>query len=108
MTPERWEKIKDLVEAGLEREGGARVRFLDEVCTGDPSLRTEVGELIDSHEQATSFMVMPAFEAATTFVAWDRDASLVGQRIGPYKNVRELGHGGMGAVYLAVRADEAY
>jgi eukaryotic-like serine/threonine-protein kinase len=108
MTPERWEKIKDLVEGGLEREGGARALFLDEVCTGDPSLRTEVEELIDSHEQAASFMVMPAFEAATTLAAEDRDASLVGRRIGPYKNVRELGHGGMGTVYLAVRADEAY
>jgi serine/threonine protein kinase/tetratricopeptide (TPR) repeat protein len=108
MTPERWEKIKDLVEAGLERERGARALFLDEVCTGDPSLRTDVEELIDSHEQAAGFMVMPAFEAATTLIAQDRDASLVGRRIGPYKTVRELGQGGMGTVYLAVRADEAY
>ena len=32
----------------------------------------------------------------------------VGRRVGPYLMVREIGHGGMGAVYLAVRADDEY
>ena len=71
-------------------------------------MRAEVSELIASYEQAGSFMAAPAFDAATNFVAEDRDASLEGQRIGAYRNVRELGHGGMGSVYLAVRDDDAY
>ena len=108
MTPEHWEKIKELVEAGLEREGAVRTCFLDEACADDASLRAEVSELIASYEQAGSFMAAPAFDAATNFVAEDRDASLEGQRIGAYRNVRELGHGGMGSVYLAVRDDDAY
>src|ERR1041385_8408395 len=32
----------------------------------------------------------------------------LGQRIGPYQVLRELGHGGMGSVYLATRADAQY
>ena len=31
-----------------------------------------------------------------------------GRRLGPYLLVREIGHGGMGAVYLGVRADDEY
>src|SRR5437660_3288985 len=31
-----------------------------------------------------------------------------GRRVGAYAIVRELGHGGMGAVYLAERADGAF
>ncbi|HEY7443533.1 MAG TPA: serine/threonine-protein kinase [Vicinamibacterales bacterium] len=34
--------------------------------------------------------------------------SIAGRHIGPYQVVRELGHGGMGAVYLAVRADDQF
>ncbi|MDQ2776359.1 MAG: protein kinase [Acidobacteriota bacterium] len=33
---------------------------------------------------------------------------LIGKRIGPYRVVQELGHGGMGTVYRALRADEEF
>jgi eukaryotic-like serine/threonine-protein kinase len=36
------------------------------------------------------------------------DRSVVGQRIGPYALVREIGRGGMGVVYLARRVDGQY
>ncbi len=36
------------------------------------------------------------------------DFSLIGQMIGPYRIVAETGRGGMGAVYVAVRADDEY
>lgn len=37
-----------------------------------------------------------------------RAQSVVGRRIGPYRVIREIGHGGMGTVYLAVRADDQF
>ena len=36
------------------------------------------------------------------------DTSRIGERIGAYRLVRDLGSGGMGAAYLANRADAAY
>ena len=38
----------------------------------------------------------------------DLPEPMAGKRIGPYAVVREIGRGGMGAVYLAVRADDEY
>src|SRR5688572_32960806 len=40
-------------------------------------------------------------------VSDDRERNL-GMRIGAYKILREIGHGGMGSVYLAKRDDEVY
>src|SRR6266576_3194108 len=108
MTAERWEQIKDVFEAALEREGSGRGAFLDEVCSGDPSLRAELSELIASHERAGSFMGAPAFEPAMELLSEDPLDSMVGYRIGAYQIIREIGRGGMGAVYLAARVDEAY
>lgn len=48
-----------------------------------------------------------ASDAATRLRLTD-PTTQAGTRIGPYKIVRELGHGGMGAVYLAERDDEHY
>ncbi|RMG53269.1 MAG: hypothetical protein D6723_07390 [Acidobacteria bacterium] len=108
MTPERWHRIETLFEAALERAPQERAAFLDEACGGDEALRQQVMDLLNCHKEAGSFMEAPVGRGAAQMWLQDEAASLVGRRIGPYRLTRRIGQGGMGEVYLAVRADEQY
>jgi len=108
MTPERWDQIKELFQSALEREVSQRAAYLDETCAGDPSLRKQLEALLASHDQAPNFLEAPPLEVVAQSSPTDGTESIVGRRIGPYQVQREIGHGGMGAVYLAVRADQEY
>ncbi len=103
MTVERWQQIKEIFHAALEREPGERRAFLAQACAGDDALRGEVETLIAAHESEGSFIDSPAYEVAAEWLAGAGAAApqLVGQKIGRYKILAELGAGGMGEVYLA-------
>ncbi|MGB8509212.1 MAG: protein kinase, partial [Pyrinomonadaceae bacterium] len=109
MTPERWKQVEELFESALARAPGDRSAFLADACSGDASLRQQVETLIHSFEQAGSFIEAPAMKRALEQTLVDDPAlSMSGRRVGSYKLVREIGRGGMGSVYLAVRADDEF
>ncbi len=108
MTPERWEQIKPLLSAALDRPPAERAALLTDACAGDAALRAELESLIAAHEEAGAFLDTPAVPHPLQVAEAPPDTSQAGLRIGPYEVVRELGHGGMGVVYLAARADHAY
>jgi serine/threonine protein kinase/tetratricopeptide (TPR) repeat protein len=106
MTPERWQQLKQIFQSALERNPAERSAFLKQACAGDEALRCEVESLISSHDQAGDSIEAMAVEAATEMLANDR--AIVGKQIGHYQVLSPIGHGGMGTVYLAERADGQY
>ena len=104
MNPENWQKVEELLNAALEIEPSRRRKFLDDI--GAEGLRSEVESLLDCDVKTNGFLASPAIALSNDFFDTD-DApdTLINQEIGSYRIVRELGRGGMGAVYLGERSD---
>ena len=101
MTPERWQQVKEIFQASLERAPDERSDFLSHACGGDDALRKEVESLIASHERSGEFIDSPAYEAGAKLIVDDNAALNSGQTIGSYEIISFISRGGMGEVYLA-------
>jgi len=109
MTPERWQQVRDVLEQAIALDSAARSSYLEMACQNDPELRAEVDSLLRSHDQAGSvFLKKPAMDLIEPSSNEARPSPRVGRRIGSYQIAEEIGHGGMGEVYRATRADGQY
>ena len=107
MTPEKWLEVKEIFNAALDLPAAERYSFIDERCA-DNELREEVNALLASSDEAEYFIEDPAFTRVANLVTAEKMPSYIGKQIGSYKIEREIGKGGMGAVYLARRADKEF
>jgi tetratricopeptide (TPR) repeat protein len=95
-----WERVRTLFHAAVERAPGDRGPLFDD-C--EPALRTEVERLLEQHDAAAGFLEQSVWELVDTAdTKWERVL------IGPYRVVKQLGHGGMGTVFLASREDDEF
>src|SRR6476620_5967147 len=108
MTPEKWKKLKTIFQKAVDLSDDARDTFLNKECGDDQSLLFEINKLVKAHHESLDLFESPAFKAITDLVDDASYASRIGQIIGAYRLEEEIGRGGMGTVYLASRADEAY
>jgi serine/threonine protein kinase/tetratricopeptide (TPR) repeat protein len=99
---QQWQRVKTILADALEHPSPEdRTAYLERLCGGDTTLMREVEALL---AQSTGNLDELAANTPTAF-ARAAPAQPPGRRIGSYEIVRELGRGGMGAVYLAKRAD---
>jgi serine/threonine-protein kinase len=101
MDQARWGRIRALYEAVCDRPPAERDAALREACGDDTSLYDDVRALFELDAGEPLSVERVVGEAVSGLV----DAPAEDARVGPYRIVREIGQGGMGAVYLADRVD---
>lgn len=107
MTSERWPQIEQILASAIDRDAAARAVFLDSACGNDAELRREIESLLAFQEQERLGTASGFVDAIRLLERGSPNRS-EGQRIGAYRVLREIGRGGMGNVYLAERADDAF
>lgn len=105
MDSDNWQQIKEIFQSAMELPSAKRQTFLKTKCGDDESLKSEVEAMLEANDEIGDFIVAPALSSIRDFVADESKQTRIGQKIGAYKIEKEIGRGGMGAVYLGTRAD---
>jgi serine/threonine-protein kinase len=100
-----WPRLDAVFQGSLEVPAGQRAVYLDRMCGADTDLRAEVDAMLAVDVPACALSIERLVHDADPLPEPD---PLIGMRLGPWRVVAKIGHGGMGTVYLAERADGQY
>ena len=102
MDKSTWSRLRPVLEAALEHPPQEREAFVRSALPADEGLCDQALGYLRSETDAEGVLEIETPIGAVTGVP------VIGATIGPWRLVREVGRGGMGAVWLAARTGEAF
>jgi len=96
-----WKRIEEIFLEAVDLSGESRATYVAEACGDDTGLREEVDALLAADGQSSETVTSLVRSSVVSVVREELD----GLSVGPWQVVEEIGRGGMGTVYRAVRAD---
>ncbi len=105
MNDTQWHELKDLFFAALDVPDPDRSAWMERLP--DTSLRAELARLL-TDDASTPSLLDASPEALARLIDPENEPAEPIHHVGPYRVLDELGHGGMGTVYLAARMDGGF
>jgi predicted ATPase/serine/threonine protein kinase len=101
MSPQLFQRVREIYHAALDRPSDERSSFLEQACSGDANLQREVRSLLNADAEAGTFLATASEAGLDTQPLGLASVHLTGRILGFYDVLSPLGAGGMGEVYLA-------
>jgi serine/threonine-protein kinase len=100
LSPDQWQALSPYLDQALALTGDERAAWLSSLREQDPALAAQLVALLDEHR----VLAQEGFLENRRW-ALPNSTGLAGQALGPYTLISQIGHGGMGSVWLARRSD---
>jgi serine/threonine-protein kinase len=100
LNPEQWRALAPYLDQAIEMDENKRASWLASIRAGNPALADQLAILLQQHRDLAAI----GFMEKSASLAEDQP-KLVGQAVGPYTLISQIGQGGMGSVWLAKRSD---